>query len=271
MPKPRRVVFFGSFFCPYKKRDSPKGEKKHRPQGKETLQKVPRRRHEAPARAQKNFAGGDKKHPLPRPLSRFCGRGEKSETRRPQGKRKPPPKSTRNPYCPQGKEPLKMLSSARKAPGMKKINTHIKKTLLCLCGLLLCSACGHMLEDGNYQLSPQTILKDDCGMAQVPGIFSSGRLRTTGDVVFFKYDFFEVQMTGFYLAATERWRADGNAGNVTWHVHEKACQLDEIRMSMEATSKTKKRFEGTLSISTHAAKAPECACELWVDFEAVYF
>jgi len=125
-----------------------------------------------------------------------------------------------------------------------------------------------MLEDGNYQLVKKNILKDNCKLADIPGVFSQGHLRTTGELVFFKYALFEMQLTGFYLSATERWRADGNMGNVTWHMHEKPCQLDEIRMSIEASAQTPKRFEGTFALSTHAGKTPECACELWASFEA---
>jgi len=149
----------------------------------------------------------------------------------------------------------------------------MKKACFLLWGLLpgvLLPGCGHKLEDGDYQLLRQEIFKDDCGLADIPGIFTVGHLRTTGDLVFFGYDFFEMQLAGFYLSATERWRADGNIGNVTWNVNGKVCRLNEIRMSVEAKARTKERFEGTLSISTHTEKPLECICELWAGFEAVF-
>ena len=130
--------------------------------------------------------------------------------------------------------------------------------------------CGHKLEDGDYQLVRQHILKDDCGLAEEPGLFAVGHLRTTGELVFWGYDFFEIQLVGFYLSDTERWRADGNVANISWEMGGTACKLDEIRMSMEATVKTRRSFEGVFSISTHTAKAPECVCELWAGYEAVF-
>ena len=146
-----------------------------------------------------------------------------------------------------------------------------KKTPLVWWGLVLSAlslGCGHVLEDGEYQLVEQRILKDDCGLAKESGLFATGRLLTTGDVVSFAYAFFDMQLVGFYLEATERWRADGNVENVSWTVNEKACRLDEIRMSLEATAKTKRRFVGTFSLTTHTPRAPECVCEFWAGYEA---
>jgi hypothetical protein len=121
---------------------------------------------------------------------------------------------------------------------------------------------------GDYQLSAGDILRDTCGLAEEEGLFAIGHLRRRGEEVLFAYEFFDIQLAGFYLASKEVWRADGNVGNVFWHRGGKACKLEEIRMSIEARTQSSGRFEGVLLLSTHSESMPECVCELWAGYEA---
>ena len=117
MPKPRRVVFFGSFFCPYKKRDSPKGEKNIARRAKNLFKKFPaggKLRPQGERRASTKstrtpIARRAKKHPLPRPLSRFRGRGEKSENPPPAGQKKS-----------SGGKPLELFKKNRQRPTLPR-------------------------------------------------------------------------------------------------------------------------------------------------------
>lgn len=130
--------------------------------------------------------------------------------------------------------------------------------------------CGrnHALTDGRYQLELTQTVRDDCSLSTQPDVVASGRLKTTGNVVRFDYDFLEIQLNGTYASQEERFSLDGSAANVQLRVEHNDCFLDLVTLHLDASTVEPTRFDGYLSYSLESARNQSCVCELWLGYVA---
>ena len=132
------------------------------------------------------------------------------------------------------------------------------------------AGCGrtHTLTDGRYELSLTEVVRDDCALVNQSGVVSGGTLRTTGNVVRFDYDLFDIQMNGNYASSEERMSLDGSAANVQLTVSANDCLLDLVTLHLEASSASPTQFTGSLAYSLENERKNACVCDLWILYQA---
>ena len=141
--------------------------------------------------------------------------------------------------------------------------------LTSLLGLSASSCRTHLLVDQTYDFTLKEVLRDDCGLATTPGVFSSGTLFTTGNQVRMTYGYQNLEMVGIYLVGEDQMSLDGSTGNVMTMVRGQECLLDTVTLHLETTNHTADSFDGEMSIALDARLNPEvCVCKLWVRYEA---
>ena len=139
-----------------------------------------------------------------------------------------------------------------------------------LAAALSAAACGntHPLREGSYGMTRTEIVRDDCGEASNPALMSGGGFQHHGHEVRFDTGFFDVKLVGEFLVGTERFYANGSSANVTTTVQGRECLLDQVVLTMEASTVDPVSFEGSLSARYEANRPVDCDCETWVRFTA---
>lgn len=136
-----------------------------------------------------------------------------------------------------------------------------------LLGLWSCRT--HLLVDQTYAFTLKEVIRDDCGLATTPGVFTSGTLFTTGNQVRMTYGYLNLELVGIYLVGEDKMSLDGSTGNVMTAVRGQECLLDTVLLHLETTNHTADSFEGEMSFTLDARLRPEaCVCKLWVRYEA---
>ncbi len=131
-------------------------------------------------------------------------------------------------------------------------------------------SCGrnHPLEDGPYQFTLKEVLRDDCDLAHATGVFSTGTLNTTGNIVSLSYGFLGVKLFGTYLSGIEQMTLDGTANNVSTPVRGNECLLDSVAVHLDTVTRSPTRFDGAMSITFDARSPDACVCKFWFNYEA---
>ena len=143
------------------------------------------------------------------------------------------------------------------------------RKLLLLCVVMLGSTCRlHDLIDGDYTFELTEILRDDCSMANTPGVVGKATLKTNGHGVAFDYSFLQTKLLGTYLSSTEKVTADGTAVNVSTTVRNRQCLLDTVVIHLDGETKTSTSMTGVMSISFDARSPDECVCQFWFKYKA---
>lgn len=145
------------------------------------------------------------------------------------------------------------------------------RRVLVLSAVLFAAACGrvHTLEEGSYDLTPDEVIRDDCGLMQVDPTLGSASLTISGDFIQMSYSRYQVELAGEYRLREESFTADGSAANVSAEARGQQCLVDLITVHFDATSLCKVEYEGTLRIAYQTPTQSECACQLWVRYHAV--
>jgi hypothetical protein len=136
------------------------------------------------------------------------------------------------------------------------------------CSTLVTACRVHDLQDGRYALTMTQVVRDDCALESMPGIFTTGTLRTTGDVVRLKYDLFDIELNGTYATAVERMSLDGSVNNLPLHVNGVDCLIDLVVMHLDANGRSATAFDGFVSVSLETQRPDACVCQLWAGYNA---
>ena len=146
---------------------------------------------------------------------------------------------------------------------------HLVKKWLLLTVVMLGSTCRiHDLLDGVYTLQLTEVLRDDCAMANAPGVIGTATLKTNGHNVLLDYSFLQTRLLGTYLSQTEKMTADGTAVNVSTTVRARQCLLDTVVVHLDGETESPTRMSGAMSIQFDTRSPDECVCKLWFKFDA---
>ena len=152
----------------------------------------------------------------------------------------------------------------------------IPRFALLLALAVTAAGCGrvHTLHDGTYRFAIDSVIRDDCNLAQLPTVTSNGTIKTTGHVVSMDYRIFNtpIQMVGNYLtqdfSPTDRMRLDGSAANVSTTINNLECLIDRVALHLDSTTTNASAFAGTFSINLDSARHNECVCQFWFNYTA---
>jgi hypothetical protein len=144
----------------------------------------------------------------------------------------------------------------------------MSRALAALVAVLL-SGCGrvHLLEDGQYALTPTQVLRDDCGLAS-QGLLEQATLVTAGDSVTMRFTAPASQLAGTYRISVEQMTLDGTIANYATVVRGEACLLDFVTLHLDTVTTDATHFTGAMSVTYYAPQADACVCKLWFDFTA---
>ncbi|RYZ38618.1 MAG: hypothetical protein EOO71_23235 [Myxococcaceae bacterium] len=124
-------------------------------------------------------------------------------------------------------------------------------------------------NEGEYEMTPVEVLRDDCGLLpQVVGNFQLA-LQISGRVVRADFGVQNMQLLGYFLEDGEAFTADGSVANVSTTINGQECLLDQIRVHLDATTQCSTQFNGQLRLAYDSNGVTSCTCELWVRFEGV--
>ncbi|SEU29952.1 hypothetical protein SAMN05443572_108271 [Myxococcus fulvus] len=125
-------------------------------------------------------------------------------------------------------------------------------------------------EAGDYEFTPVEIFRDDCGLYDANRDLFRGSLQVTGRVVRLNFGLLDTQLIGYFLAEGDDFAIDGTTINAATPVRGVDCLLDEASIHIDATTQCETRFDGAMRVRYASEQRPaECACELWMRFEAV--
>nr|WP_217911673.1 hypothetical protein [Myxococcus sp. AM011] len=133
------------------------------------------------------------------------------------------------------------------------------------------SGCVPFHQDaGEYEFTPVEIFRDECGLFAANQDQFRGALQVTGRVVRLDFGLLNMQLIGYFLAEGDDFAIDGTIVNASARVRGQECLLDEASFHIDATTQCGTRFDGVMRVRYEATQRPaECACELWMRFEAV--
>ncbi|WP_233595540.1 MULTISPECIES: hypothetical protein [Corallococcus] len=124
-------------------------------------------------------------------------------------------------------------------------------------------------NEGDYELTPVELLRDDCNLLpQVIDEFRLG-LQISGRVVRADFGVQNMQLLGYFLEDGEAFTADGSVANVSASANGQECLLGQIRVHLDATTQCSTQFNGQLRLVYDSDGVTQCSCELWVRFEGV--
>lgn len=124
-------------------------------------------------------------------------------------------------------------------------------------------------NEGDYELTPTEVLRDDCNLlAEVQGNFQLG-LQISGRVVRADFGVQNMQLLGYFLEDGDAFTADGSVANVSITTRGEECLLDQVRVHLDATTQCVTQFDGQLRLVYASNGVARCNCELWVRFEGV--
>ncbi|NVJ25898.1 hypothetical protein HUW62_32220 [Myxococcus sp. AM011] len=155
---------------------------------------------------------------------------------------------------------------------MRAVST-VRRFRLLLPALLVSamSGCVPFHQDaGEYEFTPVEIFRDECGLFAANQDQFRGALQVTGRVVRLDFGLLNMQLIGYFLAEGDDFAIDGTIVNASARVRGQECLLDEASFHIDATTQCGTRFDGVMRVRYEATQRPaECACELWMRFEAV--
>lgn len=149
---------------------------------------------------------------------------------------------------------------------------------LALFALLLTTSVGctraYIQNDGPYELSAVEVLRDDCGLLDAaPEALWDGELLISGEVLHMRYELMEdMHLVGFFLGGgDDGFMLDGSVSNASLQANGQQCTVEQVKVHLEGTTRCATAFDGTLRVSyeLRPGQAAECACELWVRYQAV--
>jgi hypothetical protein len=134
----------------------------------------------------------------------------------------------------------------------------------------------YIQNDGPYELTAVEVLRDDCGLLDsAPGSLWDGELLISGEVLHMRYELMEdMQLVGFFLGGgggDDGFMLDGSVSNALLEANGRQCSVDQVKVHLEGTTRCATAFDGTLRVryELRPGQAAECACELWVRYQAV--
>lgn len=138
-----------------------------------------------------------------------------------------------------------------------------------VCGLwLLLSGCRvHTLDDGEFELVPTRVLRDDCAL-NAPGPLTTATLRTVGHQVSLTLADPDLRLMGTYKYNVEEMTLDGTLLNAGKMLRGQQCLLDTVSFHMDTVTTSPGTFSGSMSIDYQTRQADACVCRYWFDFEA---
>lgn len=142
------------------------------------------------------------------------------------------------------------------------------RSVLLLVSLLLSGCRVHTLQDGVYELRSTEVLRDDCGLATQPGVFTRGTLLTAGHNVRFNYGYLNTELAGTYRYGLEEMTMDASLGNVRTTLRGTDCQVDVVTVALDSITRNASSFTGTLSYTFQSRTADACTCRLFVRYDA---
>lgn len=127
---------------------------------------------------------------------------------------------------------------------------------------------------GTYAFKATEVLRDDCGMLSSPDALWGGKLRIAGEVVYMDSELMDMQLVGAFLEGgadqDDAFSIDGSASNASVIANGSQCIVDQVTMHLEGTTLCATEFDGVLSVRYEPRiQQSECACELWVRYQAV--
>lgn len=126
----------------------------------------------------------------------------------------------------------------------------------------------HTLQDGAYDFALTEVLRDDCGLATNPAVFTRGTLATAGHVVHLDYQYLAMQLVGTYRYGLEEMTMDATLGNVRTTLRGQECQVDRVAVTLDSTTVNSGRFNGTMGFTFNAQSSDACTCRLYFRYAA---
>ncbi len=151
----------------------------------------------------------------------------------------------------------------------RRDKVHGVSRLLVVLSVLVVSGCRvHTLEDGAYAFTKGEVLRDDCGLANQPEVFTKGTLLKAGHMVRLSYGYLGAELAGTYRYGLEEFTADATITNTRATLRGQDCQLDTVQLGIDATTQSAQRFTGTLSFVFQSRASDACTCRLMTRFDA---
>jgi hypothetical protein len=125
-------------------------------------------------------------------------------------------------------------------------------------------------NEGEYELIPTEVLRDDCALLdKIQGNLQLS-LQISGRVVRADFGVQNMQLIGYFLEQGEAFTADGSVANVSTTVDgTRECLLDQVRVHLDANTRCSTEFNGQLRLTYDANNNADCTCELWLRFDGV--
>ncbi len=146
--------------------------------------------------------------------------------------------------------------------------------MLLLAGL----GCGrnHELEQGPYvfAISPQDVIRDDCGLAADGGPVLQASYQNDGDDLRFALvqqsnsTCLAVELVGQYQYAKEVFFADGTASNPLLEANGTLCQVSFVQYHLDGETVSASAFNGVMRISYLGSTPVACNCQFWFNYQA---
>jgi hypothetical protein len=132
----------------------------------------------------------------------------------------------------------------------------------------------YIQNDGPYEFSAVEVLRDDCGLLDsAPEALWDGELLIAGEVLHMRYGLMEdMQLVGFFLGGgDDGFMLDGSVSNASLEANGQQCSVEQVKVHLEGTTRCATAFDGILRVryELRPGQSAECACELWVRYQAV--
>lgn len=142
------------------------------------------------------------------------------------------------------------------------------RALVLLSTLALSSCRIHTLQDGAYDFTLVETLRDDCGLASQPGVFTRGTLLTAGHVVRLTYGYLGTELAGTYRYGLEEMTMDATLANVRTTLRGQDCQVDTVSVALDSKTVSAARFTGTLNFTFQSRTTDACTCRFFARYDA---
>jgi hypothetical protein len=143
------------------------------------------------------------------------------------------------------------------------------RALVFLLAVLSLAGCRvHTLQDGAYDFTLVETLRDDCGLASQPGVFTRGTLITAGHMVRLQYGYLGAEFTGTYRYGLEEMTMDATLANVRTTLRGQDCQVDSVAVALDSSTVNAGRFTGTLNFTFQTRTSDACTCRFYARYEA---
>ncbi|WP_257458743.1 hypothetical protein [Archangium lipolyticum] len=132
----------------------------------------------------------------------------------------------------------------------------------------------YLQNEGRYEFMAMEVLRDDCAMLSSPEALWGGTLQISGEVVRMDYELLHLHLVGSFLDGgpddEDAFSMDGSVTNASLTANGQQCIVDQVTMHLDGTTLCATRFDGVMRVRYHPRLyQPECACELWVRYQAV--